>query len=179
MFGASFLFKTQEKAQTQRISDGGVLGAPKVFMLRFFVCFICAFFGVAQTVFLVNRVFVACQKGAVLTKTAKMMNFILPTETRALLLKTRKTTKKWRVSLRQRHGLEKARFVLPWLFTEQTRFFFTENRALTNRGVQQRTLLGRVLRRVLETAFEKVLRRVLRRYLAVGFNGKKGSEKSS
>ena len=31
----------------------------------------------------------------------------------------------------------------------------------------------------LETAFEKVLRRVLRRCLAVGFNGKKGSEKGS
>ena len=45
----------------------------------------------------------------------------------------------------------------------------------TNGGVQQRTLLSRVLRRVLETAFEKVLRRVLRRCLAVGFNGKKGS----
>ena len=43
----------------------------------------------------------------------------------------------------------------------------------------QRTLLRRVLRRVLETAFEKVLRRVLRRCLAVGFNGKKGSEKGS
>ena len=48
-------------------------------------------------------------------------------------------------------------------------------RAHTNGGVQQRTLL----RRVLETAFEKVLRRVLRRCLAVGFNGKKGSEKGS
>ena len=35
------------------------------------------------------------------------------------------------------------------------------------------------IRRVLETAFEKVLRRVLRRSLAVGFNGKKGSEKGS
>ena len=52
-------------------------------------------------------------------------------------------------------------------------------RAHTNGGVQQRTLLRRVLRRVLETAFEKVLRRVLRRCLAVGFNGKKGSEKGS
>ena len=51
--------------------------------------------------------------------------------------------------------------------------------AHTNRGVQQRTLLRRVLRRVLETAFEKVLRRVLRRCLAMGFNGKKGSEKGS
>ena len=45
--------------------------------------------------------------------------------------------------------------------------------------VQLRTLLRRVLRRVLETAFEKVLRRVLRRRLAVGFKGKKGSEKGS
>ena len=53
------------------------------------------------------------------------------------------------------------------------------NRAHTNGGVQQRTLLRRVLRRVLETAFEKVLRRVLRRCLVVGFNGKKGSEKGS
>ena len=40
-------------------------------------------------------------------------------------------------------------------------------------------VLRRVLRRVLETAFEKVLRRVLRRYLAVGFRGRKGSEKGS
>ena len=53
------------------------------------------------------------------------------------------------------------------------------NRAHTNGGVQQCTLLTRVLRRVLETAFEKVLRRVLRRCLVVGFNGKKGSEKGS
>ena len=37
----------------------------------------------------------------------------------------------------------------------------------------------RVLRRVLMTAFEKILRRILRRCLAVGFNGKKGSEKGS
>ena len=43
--------------------------------------------------------------------------------------------------------------------------------------VQQRTLLGRVLRRVLETAFEKALRRGLRRCLAMGFNSEKGSEK--
>ena len=56
---------------------------------------------------------------------------------------------------------------------------FGSIRAHTNGGVQQRTLLRRVLRRVLETAFEKVLRRVLRRCLAVGFNGKKGSEKGS
>ena len=53
------------------------------------------------------------------------------------------------------------------------------NRAHTNGGVQQRTLLRRVLRRVLEIAFEKVLRRVLRRCLAGGFNGKKGSENGS
>ena len=52
-------------------------------------------------------------------------------------------------------------------------------RAHTNGGVQQRPLLRRVLRRVLETAFEKVLRRVLRRCLAMGFIGKKGSEKGS
>ena len=52
-------------------------------------------------------------------------------------------------------------------------------RAHTNGGVQQRTLLRRVLRRVLEIAFEKVLRRVLRRCLAVGFNGKKGSKRGS
>ena len=52
-------------------------------------------------------------------------------------------------------------------------------RAHTNGGVQQRTLLRRVLRRVLETAFRKVLRRVLRRHLAVGFSGKKGSEKGA
>ena len=45
--------------------------------------------------------------------------------------------------------------------------------------VQQRTLPRRVLRRVLKTTFEKVLRRVLRRCLAVGFDGKKGSEKGS
>ena len=42
-----------------------------------------------------------------------------------------------------------------------------------------RPVLRRVLRRVLEIAFEKVLRRVLRKCLAVGFNGKKGSEKGS
>ena len=52
-------------------------------------------------------------------------------------------------------------------------------RAHTKGGVQKRTLLRRVLRRVCETAFEKVPRRVLRRCLAVGFNGKKGSEKGS
>ena len=52
-------------------------------------------------------------------------------------------------------------------------------RVHANGGVQQRTLLRRVLRRVLETAFEKVLGRVLRRCLAVGFNGKKDSEKGS
>ena len=56
---------------------------------------------------------------------------------------------------------------------------FDMNREHTNEGVQQRTLLRRVLRSALETAFEKVLRRVLRRCLAVGFNGKKGSEKGS
>ena len=43
--------------------------------------------------------------------------------------------------------------------------------------VQQRALLRWVLTRVLETGFEKVLGRVLRRCLAVGLNGKKGSEK--
>ena len=42
-------------------------------------------------------------------------------------------------------------------------------RAHTNGGVQQYTLLRKVLRRVLEIAFEKVLRRVLRRCLAVAF----------
>ena len=45
--------------------------------------------------------------------------------------------------------------------------------------VQRRTLLRRVLRRVLETASERVLKRVRGRRLAVGFNGKKGSEKGS
>ena len=39
--------------------------------------------------------------------------------------------------------------------------------------------LRRVLLRVFETGLEKVLRRVLRRCLAVGFRGKKGSEKGS
>ena len=38
--------------------------------------------------------------------------------------------------------------------------------------MQQRSLLRRVLRRVFETVVEKV-----RRCLAMGFNGKKGSEK--
>ena len=51
--------------------------------------------------------------------------------------------------------------------------------AHTKGVVQQRTILRRVVRRVLETAFEKVVRRVLRRCIAVGFNGKKGSEKGS
>ena len=73
---------------------------------------------------------------------------------------------------------------LAYLFKEVTVFkrcvCVLENfRVHTNGGVQQRTLLRRVLRRVLETAFEKVLRRVLRMCLAVGFNGKKGSEKGS
>ena len=47
------------------------------------------------------------------------------------------------------------------------------------RGMQQRILLRKVLRKVLETTFEKVLRRVLRRCPAMGFSGKKGSEKGS
>ena len=47
------------------------------------------------------------------------------------------------------------------------------------RGRATTRLLRRVLRRVLETAFEKVLRRVPRRCLAVGFRGRKGSEKGS
>ena len=54
-----------------------------------------------------------------------------------------------------------------------------QSKVHTKGGVQRRTLLRRVLRRVLKTAFEKVLRRVLRRCLAVGFSGKKGSEKGS
>ena len=42
---------------------------------------VCRIFGVAQTVFLVNRVSVPCQKGAVLTKKAKKWRIcILPTE---------------------------------------------------------------------------------------------------
>ena len=41
MFGASFFFKIQGKAQTQRIS-WGVLGGPKFFMLKFFMCSTCA-----------------------------------------------------------------------------------------------------------------------------------------
>ena len=50
----------------------------------------------------------------------------------------------------------------------------------THKGVvQKRALLRRVLRRGLEIAFEKLVRRVLRRCLAVGFRGKKGSEKGS
>ena len=52
-----------------------------------------AIFEVAQTVFLVNHVFVPCQKGAVLTKTAKMTNLhsIYPLKTRASLLRPPKT----------------------------------------------------------------------------------------
>ena len=50
------------------------------------------------------------------------------------------------------------------------------SRAHTNGGVQQRTLLKRVVRKVREIAFEKVLRKVLRKYLAMGFNRKKGFE---
>ena len=42
MFGASFPFKTQEKPKHKAFRRGGVLGAPKFFMLKFFVCFICA-----------------------------------------------------------------------------------------------------------------------------------------
>ena len=52
------------------------------------------FIGVAQTVFLVNRVFVPCQKGAVLTKTAKSDEVAFyPLKTRASLLRPPKTTK--------------------------------------------------------------------------------------
>ena len=71
-----------------------------------------------QTVFLVNRVFVPCPKGAVLTKTAKMTN-LDSTQWRqgfrSSKHRKRRKWRKWRVSLRQRHGLEKAGFVLPWL----------------------------------------------------------------
>ena len=50
----------------------------------------------------------------------------------------------------------------------------------THQGSRATTrLLRRVAGRVLEIAFEKVLRRVLRRWLAVGFRGRKGSEKGS
>ena len=73
--------------------------------------------GVAQTVFLVNRVFVPCQKRAVLTKTAKITN-LHPTHWKQGLRSSdpqkRRKWRKWRVSLRKRHGLEKKGFVLPW-----------------------------------------------------------------
>ena len=58
-------------------------------------------------------------------------------------------------------------------FRLQTPYFA---QTLSFMGVRR---VRRVLRRVLETAFEKVLRRVLRRCLAVGFRGRKGSEKGS
>ena len=40
----------------------------------FWIFCLCVFSRGGTTVFLVNRVFVPCQKGAVLTKTAKMTN---------------------------------------------------------------------------------------------------------
>ena len=44
MFGASFLFKTQRKSPNIKSfgGGGGVLGLPKFFMPKLFVCFICA-----------------------------------------------------------------------------------------------------------------------------------------
>ena len=46
----------------------------------------------------------------------------------------------------------------PWSRSKTMVWISVSHRAHTNGGVQQRTLLRRVLRRVLETAFEKVLR---------------------
>ena len=43
----------------------------------------------------------------------------------------------------------------------------------------EKALFEGTLRGILETAFEKVPRRVLRSCLAVGFRGRKGSEKGS
>ena len=59
------------------------------------------------------------KKGPFWRKRRKWRICILPTETRASLLKPPKTTKmtKIAVSLRQRHGLEKAGFALPWTFS--------------------------------------------------------------
>ena len=48
---------------------------------------------VAQTVFLVNRVFAPCQKGAILTKTANMTNLHFTTENKVFAPQTPKTTK--------------------------------------------------------------------------------------
>ena len=67
--------------------------------------------------FLVSRVFVPCQKGAVLTKTATM-TILQSTHwkqgLRSSEIRKRRKWRKWQVSLRQRHGLEKAGLALPW-----------------------------------------------------------------
>ena len=68
--------------------------------------------GVAQTVLLVNRVLSPAKKGP-FDENSKNDEFAFyPLKTRASLLRPRKR-RKWRVSLRQSHGLEKAGFVLP------------------------------------------------------------------
>ena len=74
-------------------------------------------FGVALTVFLVNRVFFPCHKGNVLTKTAKMTNLHSTHWKQGLRSpdpRKRRKWRKWQLSLRHRHGLDKAGFVLPW-----------------------------------------------------------------
>ena len=85
--------------------------------------------------------------------------------------------------LRQRLGTNLSKRdlgVLIWDRHERRRLHFSESDGFTDRahtnGVVQQSIL---LRRLLETGFEKVLRRVRGRCLAVGFNGKKGSEKGS
>ena len=72
-----------------------------------------SYIGVAQTVFLVNRVFVSCQKGAVLTKTVKMRICILPAENKGFAPQTPENDENDEMSLSQRHVLEKAGLVLP------------------------------------------------------------------
>ena len=76
--------------------------------------------GVAQTVFLVNRVFVPCQKEAVLTKMAKMMN---PLKARALLLEPLKTTKMTKMAgvTQEKPGTAKLRIwtLRFWVFRAQ------------------------------------------------------------
>ena len=73
-------------------------------------------FGVAQTVCLVNRVFVPCQKVAVLTKTAKTTNLSNWKQgLRCSDPENDENDENGGVSLRQRHGLKKAGFCgLPW-----------------------------------------------------------------
>ena len=68
---------------------------------------------------LVNRAFVPCQKGAVCDENGENDEFAFyPLKTRGFAPQNPENAgemTKWQVSLRQRHGLDKAGFVLPGL----------------------------------------------------------------